>query len=106
MSTQQTRRPYKLTSRARNVGISALIAASIGGYTLYQRSAVSAQMLNGLQTSPITITAEATSESTPDLGLYRDGEYLGDAARACHWGNVQVTASTEGGKVINFKVND
>ena len=106
MSTPETRPSYKLTRRARNAGITALIAASIGGYALYQRSSVSAQTLNGLQLSPVTITADATSEATPDLGLYRDGEYQGDSARAGHWGNVQVTAVIENGKLTNFKIND
>ena len=106
MSTPETRPPYKLTRRARNAGITALIAASIGGYALYQRSSVSAQALNGLQLSPISITTEVTPEATSDLGLYRDGEYQGNAVRAGRWGNVQVTAVIENGKLTNFKIND
>jgi uncharacterized protein with FMN-binding domain len=105
MPTQNTRQQSKFTRNARNVGISAIVAATIGGYALYQRSSVSA---SPFQLSPISIAAEATLEATPELstGIYHDGEYQGDSVRAGRWGNVQVTAIIENGNITDFKIND
>src|SRR4051812_13339321 len=104
MSTQETRQHVKFARRARNWGISALVAATIGGYTLYQRSAVSADAVDRLPASAVSIIAQATPEATP--GLYIDGTYQGDSVQAGRWGNVQVTVIVENGQITNFKFSD
>ena len=104
MSTQETRQHFKFARRARNWGISALVAATIGGYTLYQHSEVNADAVEPLQTGAISLLAQATPEATP--GLYLDGEYLGDSVQAGRWGNVQVTAIIENGAITDFKIDD
>lgn len=103
MSTEFSRQHSRFARRARNLGISAVAAAAIGGYTLYQRSSVSADAIAQLPTISGNVTAQVTQQST---GLYQDGEFTGDSVRADHWGNVQVTVVIENGAIANFKIND
>lgn len=104
MSIQETRQHFKFARRARNWGISALVAATIGGYTLYQRSAVSADAVDPLPASAISFVAQATPEAT--TGLYIDGNYTGDSVRAGRWGNMQVTVVVKNGNITDFKIDN
>ena len=104
MSMEETRKHFKFMRSARNWGISALAAATIGGYALYQHSAASANALQPIQTSAFNVLAQATPESTP--GTYIDGDYTGDSVQAGHWGSMQVTVVIENGQIANFKIND
>jgi uncharacterized protein with FMN-binding domain len=104
MSTQETRQHFKFARRARNWGISALVAMSIGGYSLYQRSAVSAEAVDPLPASAIRGIVQATPDTT--TGTYVDGSYTGDSVQAGRWGNVQVTATIENGQITDFKFSD
>jgi len=104
MSTESPRQHYKFVRRARNWGLSALAAATIGGYTLYQRSVVSAQVMPTPTTIP-SATAQATAEATAE-GLYKDGQYTGTSVQAERYGNVQVIAIIQDGKLANFQFNE
>lgn len=102
MATPETRR-FKFTRSGKSLGIAALAAVTIGGYTLYSRS-TSAGALEPLQASAFNIVAQTTPDT--NTALYQDGEYTGDSVRADHWGNVQVTAIIQDGKLTDFKIND
>lgn len=103
MSTEETRQHFKFVRSARNWGISALAAAAIGGYALYQRSEVNAGAVEPIQVSVASIPVQTTPDST---ALYIDGEYTGDSVRAGRWGNVQVTVVIENGQITDFTIED
>jgi uncharacterized protein with FMN-binding domain len=99
MAAQEIRSQFRLARRAGKLGVPALVAATIGGYTLYQHSAVTAQ----------AVEPPAAGESTPEAtaeGLYQDGQYTGDSVQAARWGNVQVTVIIENGQIADFQIND
>ncbi len=106
MATQNTRKPFKFARSARNIGISALAAATIGGYTLYQRTASASDALVPLQASVVSVLAQATPIPDTTTALYNDGEYQGDSVQAARWGNVQVTVIIENGEITDFKIDD
>jgi uncharacterized protein with FMN-binding domain len=108
MSSLQSKRPFKLTRRAKQIGVSAVLAATVAGYGLYEQSVSKA---NGLSLdAPIT---SANSESTllpkptaTAIVTYQDGEYVGDSIRSSHWGNVQVKAIIENGQIKDIQILD
>lgn len=106
MATQKTRKSFKFAHKARNIGISALAAATIGGYTLYQRTASASDTTALLQTSGMNILAQTNPIPDTTTALYNDGEYQGDSIRASRWGNVQVTVIIDGGAITDFRIDD
>lgn len=106
MATQKTRKSFKFVRKVRNIGITALAAATIGGYTLYQRTASASDAPEMLQTAGINRLAQATPLPDTTTALYNDGEYQGDSVQAARWGNVQVTVIIEGGEITDFRIDD
>ncbi len=104
MSTQETRQHFKFARRARNWGLSALAIATIGGYSLYQRSSVSADAVDPLPASALSVVAQVTPDAT--TGIYVDGEYAGDSVAAGRYGNVQATVVIVNGQISSFKFSD
>lgn len=105
MATNQTKSHFKITRSAKSLGLTALAAMTIGGYTLYQRSASAAASTESLL-PPLSIRAAATATPGGTTGQYQDGTYTGDPARADHWGSVQVAAVIKDGKLTDFKILD
>jgi uncharacterized protein with FMN-binding domain len=97
MSTKEARKNLKV--------FPALVAAAVGGYAMYQRSAVTASEAQPTPTSESTATTEVTPEATAEE-LYQDGTYTGDSVQAARWGNVQVTVIIQNGQIADFKMND
>jgi uncharacterized protein with FMN-binding domain len=99
----------------KRIGLSAFLAASVVGYSLYERSGAgglsSASAANNSNTdagqigATTTPTPETTATPTND-GLYQNGDYTGDSDAASHWGQVQVQAVIENGALTNIKILD
>lgn len=102
MATPEIRKQFKFSRNAKRLGIAALTAATITGYSLYSRSA-NAHALEPLSSSAFNFVAQSIPDTTI---VYKDGEYTGDSIRADHWGNVQLTVIIEGGKLTDFKIED
>jgi uncharacterized protein with FMN-binding domain len=105
MATHETKSRFTITRSAKSLGLTALAAVTIGGYTLYQRSASAAASTESLL-PPLAVRAAATATPGTASGQFQDGTYTGDAARADHWGSVQVAAVIKDGKLVDFKILD
>ena len=101
----------KLNRTVKRIGLSAFLAASVVGYSLYERSGAGglASAANNSSTdsqrTSTTPTPETTAIPTND-GLYPNGEYTGEGYDASHWGTVQVKAVIENGAITDIKILD
>lgn len=106
MSTLQSN--SKRNRTVKRIGLSAALAASVVGVSLYERSN-SVSAAGGVSpvapVNPVAPGQDATATPT-DTGLYPDGEYTGDTYDASHWGNVQVQAVIQNGQLSDIKILD
>ncbi|MEO8610767.1 MAG: FMN-binding protein [Chloroflexota bacterium] len=113
MSNLQSGSNSKMNRAVKRIGLSAFLAASVVGYSLYERSGAgglsSASAANnttaGQAGATTTPTPETTATPTND-GLYQNGDYTGDSDSASHWGQVQVEAVVENGAITDIKILD
>src|SRR5690349_6481760 len=113
MSNLQSHNSSKMNRTVKRIGLSAFLAASVVGYSLYERSGAgglsSASAANNSNTnvgqSGATPTPETTATPT-NGGLYQNGYYTGDSDSASHWGQVQVQAVIENGALTDIKILD
>jgi uncharacterized protein with FMN-binding domain len=111
MSNLQSNNNRKMNRTVKRIGLSAFLAASVVGYSLYERSGAGglASAANNIDTDTqrtgTTLTPEATATPTND-GLYQKGDYTGDGYDASHWGTVQVQAVIENGELTDIKILD
>lgn len=101
-------RPTSLSKRARYIGITAIAAAAIAGIAISQNALGDANVVTAAALTPTkrgAITTVPTATATA-AGLYVDGKYDGDVVRAARWGNMQVRAVIENGKLVDVEIID
>ncbi len=110
---QSSKTSNKMNRTVKRIGLSAFLAASVVGYSLYERSgagglasaSAASNSNTGAGQSGTTTTPESTPTPTND-GLYQNGNYTGDSYDASHWGTVQVQAVVENGELTDIQILD
>ncbi|MFN8420024.1 MAG: FMN-binding protein [Anaerolineae bacterium] len=98
-------RPNTLSRRARYIGMTAVAAAAIAGIAISQNALGNANVVTAAALTPTKRGAITAATATPS-GLYVDGKYDGDVVRASRWGNLQVRAVIENGKLVDVEIID
>jgi uncharacterized protein with FMN-binding domain len=106
MSTHKPAQRVNFGRHARNWGLTALAAATIGGYSLYSRSVNASHVVALAPLQPVAAMSLTPTVPGATEARYQDGEYRGASIRASHWGNVAVSAIIENGQLVNFTVQD
>src|SRR4051812_14020634 len=103
MSTQKSPPRLRVSPKAKNLGLSALVVATLGSYALSQGTN---SLLDSPSLQPTAAVVPEHAASEAITSRYLDGAYRGDPIAVGQLDHVQVEVIIENGEIANFNILD